>query len=395
MSNEKNARSPLGPETQIIHSGRPGTEHFGAVNTPVYHASTILFPTFEAYEARLSAPVVYGRSGTPTTQALETALAALEEAEGALLLPSGVAAIALVLSAYAMPGAHYLIPDAVYEPVRKFCGGPLQQYGVSVSFYDPCDVGSLEAGITAQTRLIWLESPASQTFEVQDCPAIVEIARRHGIATAIDNTWATGYFFKPLTLGVDISIQAATKYIGGHSDIMMGSVAASGTVFARLKDFARRYGQCVGGDDAYLALRGLRTLSVRLDRHNENARAVARYLDGHPAVVRVMHPALPGDAGHAIWRRDFTGASGLFGFVAHGGGRAAMTSFFNGLKLFGMGGSWGGFESLLIPTYPGKSRAANPWAAEGQTLRIHVGLETPGDLIEDLDQGLRRWSAAG
>jgi cystathionine beta-lyase len=393
MSDEHDL-SDLAPETRLAHLGRSGADHCGAVNTPVYRASTILSPSYDAYEARFSAPVVYGRSGTPTTHDLEAALADLEGAEGVLLMPSGVAAIALVMSAHAAPGAHFLVPDAVYEPVKKFCAGPLRQFGVDVSFYGPDDVATLATLIQDRTKLLWLEAPASQTFDMPDMRAIVAAARRHGVTTAADNTWATGYFCRPLDLGVDISIQAATKYIGGHSDIMMGCVAASGTVFAHLKDFSRRYGLCVSGDEAFLALRGLRTLPVRLDRHHGSGLALAAHLAAHPAVKRVMHPALPNDPGHALWQRDFRGASGLFGFVLADRGRPALTSLLDGLRLFGMGGSWGGFESLLIPTWPEKSRQPGSWSPEGQTMRIHVGLENTADLIADLDAGLARWAAA-
>jgi cystathionine beta-lyase len=393
MNNDDNT-SEMATETRLTHLGRSGADHFGAVNTPVYRASTILSPTYEAYEARFSAPVVYGRSGTPTTHDLETALADLEGAEGVLLSPSGVAAIALVMSAYAAPGAHFLVPDAVYEPVKKFCAGPLRQYGVDVTYYDPLEPAALAIAVRPETRLIWLEAPASQTFEMPDISAIVSVARQHGITTVADNTWATGYFCRPLDLGADISIQAATKYIGGHSDIMMGCVAASGDVFSKLKDFSRRYGLCVGGDDAFLALRGLRTLAVRLDRHFSNAMAVARYLEKQSAVKHIMYPALPADPGHKLWCRDFRGASGLFGFVLDGDERRAIAGFLDGLRLFGMGGSWGGYESLLIPTWPEKARAPGGWKPGGQTMRIHVGLENAADLIGDLDAGLKRWSAA-
>ncbi|MBS7696703.1 MULTISPECIES: cystathionine beta-lyase [unclassified Chelatococcus] len=381
-------------ETRLLHAGRSADQHFGAVNPPVYHASTILSPTYAAYEARLSAPVVYGRRGTPTTQALEVALAELEGAEGALLAPSGVAAIALVLSAYVTPGAEILVPDAVYEPVKKFCAGPLLQYGAKAVYYNSLAAEDLSEKISDQTRLIWLETPASQTFEMQDTRAIVAVAQRHGIPTAIDNTWATGYFHRPLSIGVDIAVQAATKYIGGHSDIMMGAVAASGKTLAKLTDFSRRYGYCVGGDDAYLALRGLRTLSVRLDRHHANAMTVARWLESQHLISRVMYPALPTDPGHSLWQRDFTGASGLFGFVLRDKHPARLAPFFDGLRLLGMGGSWGGFESLLIPTWPEKSRSLRPWSPEGQTMRIHVGLESPDDIIADLEAGFARWEAA-
>jgi cystathionine beta-lyase len=377
--------------TRLIHAGNDPKSQSGAVNPPVYHASTVLSPNYAAYESRLEAPFVYGRSGTPTTKALGRALADLEGAEDAILTPSGVAAIALVLSAYSSPGAEILISDAAYPPVRKFCDGPLKQQGAVARYYDPLDLGTLEDQIGPQTALIWMESPASQTFEVQDIPATVAIAKRHGIPTATDNTWAAGYFLQPLSLGADISVQALTKYVGGHSDLMMGAVMASGEPFKRVKTHSSRYGFCVAGDDAYLALRGLRTLAVRLDRHQQNAAQVADFLASHPKVDRILYPARAGDAGHEIWKRDFSGASGLFGFVVKQELPVALPKFFDGLRLLAMGGSWGGYESLLIPTWPQRQRSCTTWAPNGQTMRIHVGLEDAADIIADLDAALARW----
>lgn len=377
--------------TRIIHAGSDPKSQAGAVNPPVYHASTVLSADYAAYQGRLEAPFVYGRSGTPTTKALARGLAELEGAEDAVLAPSGVAAIALVLSAFSSPGAEILVSDAAYPPVRKFCDGPLRQYGAEARYYDPLDLTALEAQIGPRTALIWMESPASQTFEVQDVPATVAIAQRHGIPTAIDNTWAAGYFLQPLSLGASISVQALTKYVGGHSDLMMGAVMASGEPLKRIKAHSSRFGFCVAGDDAYLALRGLRTLAVRLDRHQRNATQVARYLASHPKVDRIMYPALAGDPGHAAWKRDFSGASGLFGFVVRPELPDALPKFFDGLRLLAMGGSWGGYESLLIPTWPGRQRSCTTWAPGGQTMRIHVGLEDPADVIDDLDAALARW----
>lgn len=379
------------PATRLIHAGSDPDAQSGAVNPPVYHASTILSPDYASYERRLQAPVVYGRSGTPTTQALARALADLEGAEDTLLTPSGVSAIALVLSAFCRPGAEILVPDNAYGPVRKFCDGPLAQYGARARYCDPAAPAALEAMIGAGTVLIWLESPGSQTFEVQDIPATAAIARRHGIPTAADNTWAVGHFLKPLALGTDVSVQALTKYVGGHSDLMMGAVMASGDLFARLREQSRRFGLCVAGDDAYLALRGLRSLSVRLDRHQRNAMELAGFLAAHPTVAHVCYPALPDDPGHPIWYRDLTGASGLFGFALKEDRPAALPGFFDGLRLFGMDGSWGGYESLLIPTWPGRLRSVMPWTAAGQMMRIHVGLEDPADLLDDLSAALDRW----
>lgn len=377
--------------TRIIHGGSDPKSQAGAVNPPVYHASTVLSPDYASYESRLEAPFVYGRSGTPTTKALGRALAELEGAEETILAPSGVAAIALVLSAFCSPGAEILVSDAAYPPVRKFCDGPLRQHGGVARYYDPLDLTTLEDRISPQTALIWMESPASQTFEVQDIPATVAIAKRHGIPTATDNTWAAGYFLQPLRLGADISVQALTKYVGGHSDLMMGAVMASGEPLKRVKAHSSRYGICVAGDDAYLALRGLRTLPVRLDRHQQSAAQVAGYLASHPKIDRIMYPAHAGDAGHGTWKRDFSGASGLFGLVVKRELPAALPKFFDGLRLLAMGGSWGGYESLLIPTWPQRQRSCTTWAPGGQTMRIHVGLEDPADIIADLDAALARW----
>ena len=377
-------------DTRLTHAGRPSAEHSGAVNPPVYHASTILFPTFEAYEARAAAKVRYGRSGTPTTQALEQAMVAMQHAEGVVLAPSGVAAISTALMAYAEPGAHFLVTDAVYGPVRKFCDGPLKKLGIRTTYYDPCDAAALPALIEPSTRLIWLESPASQTFDVQDVPAIVALARQKGIATIIDNSWSGGYFLKPLDLGVDISIQAATKYIGGHSDVMLGTIACNAAAHPLIRETASRFGICVGPDDAYLALRGLRTLAVRMQRHHESGLEIARFLAGHPAVEQVLHPGLEDNPHHALWWRDFSGASGLFGFFLKHASREKLSRLLNGLKLYGMGASWGGFESLLIPANPTRLHGADK-SAGAQLMRIHIGLEDTKDLKSDLTNGLDAW----
>jgi len=382
----------LHDDTRLTHTGRPSAEHSGAVNPPVYHASTILFPTFEAYEARASTKVRYGRSGTPTTHAFEQAMATLERAAGVVLAPSGVAAISTALMAYAEPGAHFLVTDAVYGPVRKFCDGPLHKLGIRTTYYDPCDAASLPALIESSTRLIWLESPASQTFEIQDIPAIVTLARQKGITTIIDNSWSGGYFLKPLDLGVDISIQAATKYIGGHSDVMLGTIACNAATQHLIRETASRFGVCVGPDDAYLALRGLRTLAVRMRRHHESGLEMARFLADHPAVQQVLHPGLESSAHHTLWSRDFSGASGLFGFYLKNASREKLSRLLNGLQLYGMGASWGGFESLLIPANPTRLRGSEKTPGT-QLMRIHVGLEDTRDLRNDLEKGLDAWQS--
>ncbi|MEL5879169.1 cystathionine beta-lyase [Cereibacter sphaeroides] len=371
-------------DTILTHAGRDPARHLGAVNTPVYRASTILFPTLAALEAKEGTKLRYGRRGTPTTHALEDAVCALEKADRALLAPSGVSAISTILMSFAEPGAHILMTDSAYGPARKFCEFTLRRFGVETTYYDPTVGAGIEALIRPETKLIWMESPGSQTFEVQDVSAIAEVARRHGIVTAIDNIWSGGYFCQPLTQGVDISIQAGTKYISGHSDLLLGTIACRAEHYDRLRETYLRFGVCVGADDAFLALRGLRTMAVRMAHHHESGVEVANWLLQQEEVCRVMHPGLPGDPGHALWQQQFTGASGLFGFVLRPVDRPALGRMFDGLSLFGMGSSWGGFESLLVPSNPSVYRTATTWAPGGQTVRIHVGLEDPADLIAEL-----------
>lgn len=380
----------LGYDTILGHAGRSPALHSGAVNTPVYRASTILFPNLAALEAKEGAKLRYGRRGTPTTHALEDAICALEMGDRALVAPSGVNAISVVLMSYAEPGAHFLMTDSAYGPARKFCEFTLRKFGVETTYYDPTIGADIESLIRPQTKLIWMESPGSQTFEIQDVTAICQAARRHDVVTAIDNTWSGGYFCRPLTQGADISVQAGTKYISGHSDLMLGTVACRAEQYERLRETYLRFGVCVGGDDAFLALRGLRTLAVRMAHHHASGLKVAQWLSQQEEVLRVMHPALPGDPGHELWKRHFSGASGLFGFVMRSADRPALGRMFDGLTLFGMGSSWGGFESLLVPSNPSVYRSATTWSPGGQTVRIHVGLEDPEDLINELRRGFDR-----
>jgi len=380
----------LGFDTKLVHAGRSPADHSGAVNTPVYRASTILFPNLAALDAKEGARLRYARRGTPTTHALEDAICALEQADRALVAPSGVNAISVILMSFAEPGAHILMSDSAYGPARKFCEFTLKKFGVETTYYDPTIGAGIEALIRPQTRLIWMESPGSQTFEVQDVTAICAVARQRGVVTAIDNTWSGGYFCQPLTQGADISVQAGTKYISGHSDLMLGTIACRDEVYGRLRETYLRFGVCIGGDDAFLALRGLRTLPVRMAQHHASGMRVANWLLQQPEVLKVMHPALPTDPGHALWKQHFTGASGLFGFVITQTDREALARMFDGLRLFGMGSSWGGFESLLVPSNPSVYRSATQWNPGGQTVRIHVGLENPEDLIADLRSGLNR-----
>lgn len=383
----------IGIDTLVTHSGRAPEQHFGMVNTPVYRASTILFPNLAALEAKEGAKLRYGRRGTPTTHALEDAICALEGADRALLAPSGVSALSVVLMSYAEPGAHFLVTDNSYGPTRKFCEFTLRKLGIETTYYDPSIGARIEDLIRPETKLVWMESPGSQTFEVQDVAAITEVARRHGIATAIDNTWSGGYFFQPISHGVDISLQAGTKYISGHSDLMLGTIACNTAVYDRLRETYLRFGLCVSPDDAYLALRGLRTIGVRMKQHHDSGLQIANWLLDQPEVLRVMHPALPQDPGHDLWQTYFSGASGLFGFVMKSVEHDALARMFDGFSLFGMGSSWGGFESLIVPSNPSVYRTATEWTPGGQTVRIHVGLEDPKDLIGELRKGFDRLNA--
>ncbi len=380
--------------TVVTHAGNRPFENHGIVNPPVYHASTVLSETLEQRIDRSNAYVRYGRSGTPTTFALEDAMSALEQAHGTVLAPSGLAAITMALSAFVEAGDHLLITDSTYTPTRNFCNQTLARLGVETEFFDPLVGAGIAELIRDNTRLVWTECPGSQTFDVQDLPAIVQAAHARDAVVLTDNTWSGGYFRKPLADGVDVSVQAATKYIVGHSDVMMGTIACNEATYETVKASSSSYGMSCGPDDIYLALRGLRTIGVRMDRHFVNGVKVAEWLQSRPEVARVMHPALPQDPGHAIWKRDFTGASGLFGFVLKEDNVERLSAMMNHMKLHGMGSSWGGYESLLIPSWPERSRTATGWDVPGQCMRIHVGLEDTDDLIADLEAGFERMNKA-
>ena len=385
------------PDTKLVEGGRRAEWTHGIVSPPVYRASTIMFDTVE--EMHASNPprqgrLQYGRNGTPTQWALCEALTQMEPgAAGTRLFPSGAAAISVALMAVLRPGDELLMVDSAYGPTRAFCDGYLKQFGVATRYYDPLAGAGISELIGEKTRAIFLESPGSLTMEVQDVPAICAAAKARGLVTLIDNTWATPFFFPALAAGVDISILACTKYVVGHADAMLGSVTATEEWFPRIEQAARAFGQHVGPDDAWLGSRGLRTLGVRLRRHEESALKVARWLAEQPQVARVLHPALPSCPGHEHWQRDFSGASGLFSFVLKGGGERDRTRFVEGLEHFGIGYSWGGFESLALPIDPEKLRTATEWEAEGPAVRLHIGLEDPDDLIEDLAGGLSRYGA--
>jgi cystathionine beta-lyase len=384
----KTPKSPLKPETRLVTSGRDPESHYGFVNPPVYHASTVLYPTAADQVAHRSR-YQYGRRGTPTSEALEDAMRALEgeQCAGVALLPSGLAAISTALMAVAGAGDHILVTDSVYRPTRNFCDGLFKRMGVETTYYDPLIGSGIAAHMKPNTRAVFVEAPGSQSFEIQDIPAIAKTAHARDAAVLMDNTWATPLYFPAFEKGVDLSIQAGTKYIGGHSDIMFGCVSANEALLPKLKDTVHAFGLCVGPDDIYLALRGLRTLAVRLARHNESGLAVARWLESRPEVKRVMHPGLASDPGHALWKRDFTGASGLFSVTLAPASERAVHAFMDALTLFGMGFSWGGFESLVILFDCAEYRTATRWAPGGPTLRFHIGLEDTGDLIADLERG--------
>ncbi|UCH73253.1 MAG: cystathionine beta-lyase [Rhodospirillales bacterium] len=383
-------------DTLLTHAGNAPFENYGVVNPPVYHASTILSPTLEAYLARGSAKVRYGRSGTPTSFALEDAVAELEGGTGAVLTPSGLAAITTVLLACTRAGDHVLMTDSAYQPTRRFCDTILAKFGVQTEYYDPLIGGDIAALIRPETTVVYVESPGSLTFEVQDLPAIAAAAHDAGATVVADNTWGAGYYYKPLALGADIVLQAGTKYIVGHADTNMGVIVwKDHERYGTVRTDIQGLGVCAGPDDIYLALRGLRTMGVRLQRQQQSGLVLARWLADRPEVARVMHPALEGDPGHELWKRDFTGACSLFGFVLASDDMTALAAMMDGLQLHGMGASWGGYESLLIPTWPNKSRTATKWKETGQTMRIHVGLEDPDDLIADLEAGFERYRKAG
>jgi cystathionine beta-lyase len=386
MSKKKTNLTSLKPETRLVVAGREYAEH-GIVNPAVYHASTITFPTVKALHER-DQPYTYGRKGTPTSRAVETAIAALEGGHNCKISSSGLAAVTTTLLAFLKTGEHLLIPDTVYLPVRQLCDSVLKGLGIETTYYDPLIGRGIAGLIRANTKVVYCESPGSQTMEVQDIPAIAEIAHAKNCIVILDNTWAGGFYFNAFAHGCDVSVQAATKYIVGHSDAMLGSTVCNEKTWGQFKQTFETMGQFAGPDDMYLALRGLRTMSVRLERHMRNATAVAEWLRGRSEVESVLYPALSNAPGHALWKRDFTGASGLFSVVLKTASEQALAAMLDDLSLFGMGFSWGGFESLVVPFKP--VRTATTWTASGPCLRFHIGLESPDDLIDDLKQGFER-----
>ncbi len=383
----------LKPSTLAGHLGREPRRFLGAVNTPVFRATTMLFATVRELERAARGEydgISYGLDGLPTVTDLQDAVTAIEGGYGAFAVPSGLTATTLPLLALADAGDHVLVTDSVYGPTRRFCDHHLTRIGVDVGYYDPLAGAAIEQSFRPNTRIVFVESPGSLTFDVQDVPAIAAVAHRRGAIVIADNSWATPFFFRSFDHGVDVSVHAATKYIGGHSDVLLGLIIANAATHARLNRFCTDIGVTASPDDCFLGLRGLRTLPTRLARHQSSALAIAQWMRARPEVKEVIYPALPGSRGHALWKRDFTGASGLFGVVLHPVDKDRIDAMLDGMRLFGMGWSWGGFESLIIPTYPERTRTATKWDAGGPCLRLHIGLEDPDDLIADLDEGFAR-----
>lgn len=380
-------------DTLLAHAGRAPEKFEGMVNTPVFRTSTVIFPTLEEYEKRAGddyKSVRYGRHGTPTTFALEEAIARMEGGYQAVVLPSGLAAIAAAISAFVKTGDHLLVSDSVYAPTRSFCERRLRVNGVEVEYYDPLIAGGIAKLFRPNTKAVFCESPGSLTFEVQDIPAIAEAAHARGLVVLADNTWGTPYFFPSFERGVDVSIHSATKYIVGHSDVMMGAIVTSEKHWVTVRRTVADYGYSVSPEDCYLALRGFRTIGVRMKQQMANAIKVARWLRSRPEVKRVIYPALETDPGHALWKRDFEGAAALFSFVLDGADEKTAAAFVNALKLFSIGSSWGGYESLVVVARIAPYRTATRWNPGGPTIRLHIGLEDPDDLIADLEQAFER-----
>jgi cystathionine beta-lyase len=381
-------------ETLLVTIGADPHSHEGIVNTPVYRASTVLFSSLDELERmhrgeNTTSP--YGRFGTRTSEDLERSLAVLEGADRAIVLASGLSAILVALTAFVSAGDHILVVDSVYQPVRILCDDELKRFGVETTYFSPTLGAELASLIRPNTKAIYLESPGSLTFQVQDIPLLAKIAHDHGLLVMHDSTWATPLLTKPFDLGIDISIHSATKYIGGHSDLLMGVLTCKEEHYKRLLTTFRNTGPCVSPDTCYLAQRGLRTLAARLKQHDTSGRTIATWLKGRPEVETVLHPALPECPGHELWKRDFTGANGLFSFVLkHPVPRERLAAMLDNLQLFHMGYSWGGYESLIIPFDPRPFRTSTEWPYQGQAFRLHVGLENVEDLLQDLQLGLER-----
>ncbi|MCD7060876.1 cystathionine beta-lyase [Pelagibacterium xiamenense] len=386
---------PAGIETLLTHAGRVPSDQAGFVNTPVYRGSTVVFETLDALEDN-SIRYRYGRQGTPLTTGLEDIVSQLEGAEGTVLAPSGVAAISTALLSCLSAGDEVLITDSVYQPTRDLADTVLKRLGVSARFFDPRMGAGIAEIVSDTTRAVFLESPGSLTFEIQDIPAITGALRGMDITTLVDNSWATPLFYRPLALGADIVIHSGTKMFVGHSDVMLGTVSANARALPNLKKTHRSLGITASPDDTYLTTRGMRTLAVRMAEHRDRALELARWLEAQEGVSAVLHPALSSHPDHALFARDFSGSGSLFSFVLPPAPRAAIAAFVDELSLFGMGYSWGGFESLILPSRPANIRTAVPWTETGNLFRVHVGFEDMEGLEADLAGGISRYfKAAG
>ncbi len=386
-------RKRLKSRTRLVTAGRKSEEHFGFINTPIFRGSTVLYP--DAASMRGPRPrFSYGTKGTPTTEALELAWSEIAGAAGTVLAPTGLAAVTLALMTALKAGDHLLVTDSAYLPTRHFCETVLARMGVETTYYDPLLGAGIESLIRENTTSVLVEAPGSQSFEVQDVPAIAEVAHRHGMCVIMDNTWATPLFFPPHERGVDLAVEAGTKYLGGHSDLLLGLVSANSTWYRRLRQTFDAFAMCAGPEDAFLALRGLRTMELRLREAEKQGLALAQWFAARPEVKQVLHPGLPGAPGHEIWKRDFLGSTGLFSIILQPCSERAVDAMLDGLELFGMGYSWGGYESLVIPFDCATYRTATTWNPGGPGLRFQVGLEDIEDLQADLDAGFARLRAA-
>ena len=379
----------ISERTRLVHAGREPFEQHGFVNTPIYRGSTVLYPTTDDLLHRRGR-YSYGTKGTPTTNSLELAWTELTGAAGTVLAPSGLAAVTVALMSCLKSGDHLLMTDSVYLPTRQFCNGVLKNFGVETTYYDPQIGAGIGALIRPNTTAVFTEAPGSQSLEMQDIPAIAEVAHRHGAVVLMDNTWATPLLFPPHERGVDLAIEAGTKYLSGGSDLLLGMVSANERCFKRLRETYDSFAMCPGPEDVFLGLRGLRTMALRLREHGTQALEMSRWLEGRPEVARVLHPAMETYPGHEIWKRDFKGSSGLFSIILKPCSDRALAAMLDGLSLFGMGYSWGGFESLVIPFNCATYRTATRWEPGGHALRFHIGLEDLDDLKRDLDSGFAR-----
>jgi cysteine-S-conjugate beta-lyase len=394
MSRPNDTNTPYGITTRLAHAGRHPDEQFGFVNTPIYRGSTVLYPTVDAINKR-EQRYTYGTKGTPTADSLNTAWAEISGAAGSVAVPSGLAAVALALLCTTKAGDHVLITDSIYRPTRVFAADFLARFGVSVTYFDPMIGAGISSLFQDNTSAVFTESPGSQSFEVQDVPAIAAEAHKRDITVIMDNTWATPLFFPPHEHGVDIAVEAGTKYLGGHSDLLLGMVTANESHWKRLRNTYDLFAMCAGPEDMFLALRGMRTMHLRLKQAEQQALAMAHWMKARPEVAKVLHPAFSDCPGHETWKQYFKGSSGLFSVVLKPYSDQAVAAMLDGLELFGMGYSWGGFESLIVPFDCSTYRTATKWNPGGPTLRLQIGLEDVADLQRELDAGFARLRAIG